>query len=157
MSEVLASPVLGSPVLGSPALLLAMVGIVGAGLALTAWSGWRGLRRLHFGCLAFVVPAFCFTIVVAETVGRGYRFEATPFRVHMGFAYAATLALLAALASGVLRLVRPDRKKLHRVAVLGFFVLLVGAVGTGLWMMATGTPKQAGIHVSPVEASWSGK
>lgn len=138
-----------------PLLLLGAVAGVAGLLTVTVWTGVRGARRAHFASLAVVVPAFGFTLFVAESVGRAYRFAERAFAVHMVFAWLATGLLLAALGSGFVRLARPTQRRLHRWCVGAFLAALLLAVGTGLWMMSTGerrTPADASPPVAALAA-----
>lgn len=124
-------------------VLLLLVGLTGLGITILVVTGLKGARRAHFATLAFVLPTFVTTVLVAEGVGRQLAYEPTSFRVHMFFAHTATAALLASLVTGVLRLIRPARALPHRLSVFAFLGLLVGALGTGAWMISEASPLEA--------------
>jgi hypothetical protein len=115
-----------------------------AGLAVTTGllvfatvTGIKGQRRRHLLGVGLAITSFVITVLLAEQLGRSMVFDADAMRVHMFFAHAATYALLAVLISGAVRLARPQRARTHRIAVVAFAVLLLGAVATGWHMLAS--------------------
>jgi hypothetical protein len=127
---------------GDAVALLILLGAVAVGIGIAVYTGWTGRRRAHFVCLSVVVPLFCITVAVAEGIGRSRTFEPFVFRVHMACAYAATGLLVAAIATGFIRL-RTGRRTPHRVAVALFLLALPVALATGFWMMSTARPRSA--------------
>ena len=126
--------------LQSVGFLLALVVCVAGVLAITVATGWKSQRKAHFAALAVLIPLFSFTIFVAESVGRVRTFEPLAFQVHMWMAWSGVVTLVAAIASGVLRLAAGTRLP-HRVAVASFLLAVVAAVGTGVWMISTSSLK----------------
>lgn len=122
----------------SPSLLLASVAATGGFLAWAAYSGLQRQRIHHFCAVTLSLLTLGWTLHVARNVGRIMTFEPLAFGIHMTFAYAATGALVATLATGLVRLLRPTATWPHRAAVCVFAGALVLAIATGAWMMSTG-------------------
>jgi hypothetical protein len=133
-----------SALLAGPALiptLLAMLGVTSVGLGLAVWTGRTHRRKAHLGAVAASAVLFVSTVGVAEMLGCAYSFDPTALRVHLWFAHAATLALVATVVTGIYRLRRGTAVRAHRGSVYAFLALLVFAIGTGAHMLRTGSPR----------------
>lgn len=133
--------------------LLAMLGATSVGLGCAVWTGRTQQRRAHLWAVGASSILFVLTVGVAEMLGRAYTFEPTALRVHLWCAHAATLALLATVATGILRLRRGTAVRAHRGSVIAFFALLALAIGTGAWMLRTASPRVQQKDRAPVEAA----
>lgn len=102
-------------------------------------TGLRRWRRLHlwFGPLTIVLLAI--TVVLTEQLAACYDFPADVKDTHLPWAKAGGLLALPVVLSG-LWLWRSERARWpHRIAVLVWLVVVLVAVGTGIWMFAHGT------------------
>lgn len=118
------------------ALALTVLLLVG-----TLVTGFRGQRRAHVPFAILTILALLAAIWFAETIGRYWVFPATALRIHLSFAWAGTILILPVLVSGVLALRRPGPARWHRRLVFAFLGIVLCAIGTGIWIFATGTPK----------------
>ena len=110
-----------------------------ASLAIALVTGFRRQRRLHlwFGPLTIVLLAI--TIVLTEQLAARYDFPDDVKGMHLPWAKAGGLLALPVVLTG-LWLWRSERARwLHRIAVLLWLVVVLAAVGTGIWMFAHGT------------------
>lgn len=123
------------------AVLIGCVALTALVIAEVVRSGLRGRRRRHFVGIAIALAMLVTTILVAESVGRHFTFDPLVQRVHFTFAYSTILCLAGVIVAGVWRLRRAAARLPHRVAVGIFLFVLVGAVGTGGWMMSTGVSR----------------
>lgn len=93
----------GTPLI--PALLSLLIATTVA-LAFAAYTGLRGRRKPHLVCVSISVLLFLLTVFAAELLGRAYIFQPAALAVHLWFAHAATVALLATAVTGMIRLQR---------------------------------------------------
>jgi hypothetical protein len=133
--------------------LLAMLGATSIGLGFAVWTGRTHRQKAHLCSVAVSSVLFVITVGVAELLGRAYTFDPTALRVHLWFAHAATLALVATVVTGIFRLRRGTAVRAHRGSVAAFFVLLALAIGTGALMLRTGNPRTATKDAAPIEAA----
>ena len=142
--------------LAGPALipsLLAMLGATSVALGCAVWTGRTHRRKAHLYAVGASSVLFVITVGIAEMLGRAYTFDPMALRVHLWCAHAATLALLATVVTGVFRLWRGTAVRAHRGSVAAFFVLLALAIGTGAWMLRSGSPRLQTKDAAPVEAA----
>jgi signal transduction histidine kinase len=133
----------GTPLI--PALLSLLIATTIA-LAFAAYTGSRGRRKPHLVCVSISVLLFLLTVFAAELLGRAYIFQPAALAVHLWFAHAATVALLATAVTGMIRLQKGTAVRAHRGSVIAFAILLLLAVGTGGFMLQSGVPRAAEGH-----------
>jgi hypothetical protein len=121
--------------------LVAALAVTVALLAADAWTGKTHRRRLHVVCVLLTWPSLAVAIWLAERTGGYYHFPVLPLRIHLTFAYSASVAALVASTSGVLHLYGRVRRALHARLAWAFLMLAVAASATGTWIFAVGVPK----------------
>jgi multisubunit Na+/H+ antiporter MnhB subunit len=111
-------------------------------LALVLATGLRAKRRVHIPAVVAMVISLGITIYFAEKLGEQYDVRSagliTP--IHLTLAKITTVGYLAPIATGIMTLRDPRRRKLHgRIAfVLVGMTLLT--TGTGLAMLLLADP-----------------
>jgi hypothetical protein len=126
---------------GEPPTLwfIAFLGLTVLLLGLDIVTGKRRRRRLHLACVACTWPVLVTTIVLAETVGKFWRFPFTPLTVHLCFAYAASGAAFLASLAGFLHLKGRIARGVHARLAWLFVGLALAATLTGIWIFTVGT------------------
>ncbi|MBL4844006.1 MAG: hypothetical protein JKY65_00650 [Planctomycetes bacterium] len=96
--------------------------------------------KAHMTVVAVMVVALLVTIYFAESMGPHYVFEPFSRQVHLPLAFLATGSLAAPLITGFLHWRGRASVKTHKLAVGGWVVTVLLALGTGIWMLAAATP-----------------
>ncbi|MGE0706762.1 MAG: hypothetical protein AB7N76_06115 [Planctomycetota bacterium] len=93
----------------------------------------------HIGAIGAMLVAVVAALVFAELLGQRYTFEPLSMRVHLPIAVLATLTVLAPLITGFRYWKQKGAFESHKKAVGVWLTLIVLAIGTGVWMLSTGT------------------
>lgn len=141
--------------MSTEALLIGFFAALGAtvlALGVALWLAHVHRPRGHIAAIAAFLLAFVATIGFAELLGQRYEFAPLPYRVHMPIAFATTLFSLAPLWSGWMHWQGKRTRERHQLLARVFLVGVVLSLGTGVWMLATGTrkdPAAAGVADGP--------
>lgn len=110
-------------------------------LAIALWSGRTKRRRLHL-CLAPTALVFLvLAIWMAVRMGRARVFPESEMGIHRAIALTAALLVLPLIASGLLLLRSPSRRRVHRICVTLFLIAAVLATCTGIWVFSLSSPR----------------
>ena len=115
--------------------------LTGAALGAVIALGWKRAIRGHLAAIGAFAVGFLVVLYFAENLGRRYAFEPTIERVHLSFAFTATAALVGPLVTGFRRWYGKGSLRAHRIAIVTFLALFVGASATGFMMYASGKPR----------------
>ena len=108
---------------------------------MTVKTGRRGDRRAHLVRALSTVGLLGITIVLALWLGTQRDFPAEAMAIHKIIARAAGLLVLPVVGTGIMLWHRPSWRIAHRACVYLLLVVLVVAVGTGIWVFTLSTPK----------------
>ena len=117
------------------------LGLTVLGVLLTVQSGRRGDRRVHLIRALSTVALLVVTIMLALWLGRQREFPDDAMATHTIFARTAGLLVLPVALTGIMLWRRPSWRIAHRVCVYLLAVVLVIAIGTGIWMFSLSTPR----------------
>jgi drug/metabolite transporter (DMT)-like permease len=138
----------------TPRFVAALVLTVAA-LLLTAWTGHRAKRSLHYGCVVAMLALLCWAIVEARLIGDGLVFEGAAHVVkivHFVFV-GLVFALLPLLVTSGVKLARQEDagvRASHRKRAAAFIVCMVITTGLGTAMTLMATPR-ADVSTDAVE------
>jgi hypothetical protein len=113
----------------------------GAALATAIALGRARRIRGHIAAVVTFLLLFLVTVGFAEAVGRHYHFDRTTESVHLPMAIAGALSALGPVVTGFRRWRGSGSLRAHRIAIVVFLALFVGATTTGVIMLSTGEPR----------------
>lgn len=120
---------------------LAAYAFTGVALFSGMFFGHKGKVKTHLALIALFLAGFAVTIYFADLTGRFYTFDATKQAIHMPFAYSATAATLLPLVTGWRKWRGGGSLFAHRVSIVLFLAVFVGATATGVLMLLTRTAR----------------
>ena len=122
-----------SPEASFVSLLLLTLALLGG----VVRTGLAARRRTHLTLVACAILSLAATVVCAERLGRFYDLQAagwiTPF--HLALAKLTAAAYVLPIATGILTLRRPARRRLHRRMAWIVLSLTAAAAVTGTIML----------------------
>ena len=108
---------------------------------MTVQTGRRGDRRAHLARALSTVGLLGVTILLALWLGEQRDFPAAAMAIHKIIARTAGLLVLPVVGTGIMLWQRPSWRIAHRACVYLLLVMLLVAVGTGIWVFSLSTPK----------------
>jgi len=113
--------------------------------ALSLWSGFRRRRKFHLVTGPVTMVLLTITILLTEKLAQARVFPEVEMAIHLVFAKVAAALALPVIATGIATAVRPERgrfswRRIHRWAVVAFFIAVVIATGTGIWVFSLSRP-----------------
>jgi hypothetical protein len=115
------------------------LGVTVVFLGLALWLAHVHRPRGHIAAIAAFLLAFLCTLGFAESLGDGYTFDPLSYWVHIPIAAVTTLFAVAPLATGWSHWTGKGSLERHRTLARVFLLLVVLALGTGVWMLAAAT------------------
>lgn len=119
------------------------LGVTVVALGVALWLAHVHKPRGHIAAIVGFLLAFLATVGFAELLGRHYDFATIPYWVHMPLAFATTGFSLVPIWSGWQHWTgsKHHTRERHQLLARVFLAGVVLALGTGVWMLATGTRK----------------
>ena len=108
---------------------------------MTVQTGRRGDRKPHLVRALSTVGLLGVTILLALWLGEQRDFPTDAMDIHKIFARTAGLLVLPVVGTGIVLWHRPSWRIAHRACVYLLLVVLLVAVGTGIWVFSLSTPK----------------
>ncbi|MEE9128292.1 MAG: hypothetical protein V3U11_14260 [Planctomycetota bacterium] len=108
---------------------------------MTVQTGRRGDRMAHLVRALSTVGLLGVTILLALWLGEQLDFPTDAMDIHKIFARTAGLLVLPVVGTGIVLWHRPAWRIAHRACVYLLLVVLLIAVGTGIWVFSLSTPK----------------
>lgn len=124
-------------------LFLLNLGITVGLVFLSLWTGHAGRRKPHYIAVVVTVVSLVLAIWQAELYGRGYDFVSWKLNVHLAFATTCLASVAFVAWTGIALIKNPMARQRHKLCVRVFLGLLVGAVGTAVYMFLDATEKVA--------------
>ena len=117
------------------------LGVTLVAVLMTVRTGRRGDRRAHLARALSTVGLLGVTILLALWLGEQREFPKEAMAIHKIVARTAGLLVLPVVCTGIMLWQRPSWRIAHQACVYLFLVVILAAVGTGIWVFSLSTPR----------------